>query len=54
MPCVQFKLRGRYLYTTSLLCQGATTTKHVYDFAAFHAFVQRLDPKLCRTGTSMG
>ena len=38
----------------SSMRQGATTTKHVYDLDAFHAFLQRLGPKLCRTGTCMG
>ena len=36
------------------LCQGAMALKHVYDHDAFHAFLQRLDPKLCRTGMCMG
>ena len=56
MSCVRFQdLWGHQGVKSSLillLCQEAT--KHVYDFDAFHAFFQRLDPKLCRTGTCMG
>ena len=44
--------RGVLINKIPLLRQGAT--KHVYDLDLFHAFLQRLDLKLCRTGMCMG
>ena len=46
--------RGCFVISVFSRCQGAMALKHVYDHDAFHAFLQRLDPKLCRTGMCMG
>ena len=45
---------GVFVISVLSLCQRAMTLKHVYDHDAFHAFLQRLGPKLCRTRMCMG